>query len=163
MACLNFSVRWLWGHRCQGWGGGREVEALLHLRRQLRTWYWQLLVFLLSHMSYQHRNLGIHTESVEWDICYVPGPDNSSVFRLSIILSNQCSKTWYFLPGLLSRALLTGNLNLAVDLCIEQDRFADAIVLAMHAGPEVLQETQRKWVSGTGPYNPFFTWQEIFK
>ena len=35
--------------------------------------------------------------------------------------------------------------------------------VAMHAGPEVLQETQRKWVSGTGPYNPFFTWQEIFK
>ena len=46
--------------------------------------------------------------------------------------------------GLLSKALLTGNLNLAVDLCIEQERFADAIVLAMHAGPEVLQETQRK-------------------
>jgi hypothetical protein len=45
--------------------------------------------------------------------------------------------------GRLSRALLTGNLNLAVELCLEQERFADAIILAIQAGPEMLQETQR--------------------
>ena len=50
----------------------------------------------------------------------------------------------YFDVGLLSRALLTGNLNLAVELCLEQNRLADALVLAMQGGPELLQDTQIK-------------------
>ena len=33
--------------------------------------------------------------------------------------------------NLLSKALLTGNVALAVDICLEQDRFADALILAM--------------------------------
>ena len=33
--------------------------------------------------------------------------------------------------SLLSKALLTGNVALAVDICLEQDRFADALILAM--------------------------------
>jgi protein transport protein SEC31 len=39
---------------------------------------------------------------------------------------------------------LTGNLNLAVDLCLEQNRFADALILSMQGGPELLQDTQKK-------------------
>ena len=54
------------------------------------------------------------------------------------------SKNFYFVVGLLSRALLTGNLNLAVELCLEQNRLADALVLAMQGGPELLQDTQIK-------------------
>jgi len=48
-------------------------------------------------------------------------------------------------PGLLSRALLTGNLNLAVEFCLEQGRLADALILAMQDGPELLQEAQKKY------------------
>ena len=33
--------------------------------------------------------------------------------------------------SLLSKALLTGSVALAVDICLEQDRFADALILAM--------------------------------
>lgn len=49
-------------------------------------------------------------------------------------------------PGLLSRALLTGNLNLAVEFCLDQGRLADALILAMQGGPELLQEAQKKLV-----------------
>lgn len=49
-------------------------------------------------------------------------------------------------PGLLSRALLTGNLNLAVEFCLEQGRLADALILAMQGGPELLQEAQKKYI-----------------
>ena len=33
--------------------------------------------------------------------------------------------------GFLSKSLLTGNIELAVELCLEQNRMADAIVLAL--------------------------------
>ena len=46
--------------------------------------------------------------------------------------------------GFLSRALLTGNVELAVELCLEQNRMADAIVLAMQGGPELMKYAQAK-------------------
>ena len=46
--------------------------------------------------------------------------------------------------GLLSKALLTNNLSLAVDLCLEQNRLADALILAMQGGAELWQEVQKK-------------------
>ena len=46
--------------------------------------------------------------------------------------------------GFLSRALLTGNIELAVELCLEQNRMADAIVLAMQGGPELMKYAQAK-------------------
>ena len=39
-------------------------------------------------------------------------------------------------------ALLAGDLELAVELCVKQDRFAEALVLAIRGGPELLQTTQ---------------------
>ena len=33
--------------------------------------------------------------------------------------------------GFLSKSLLTGNIELAVELCLEQNRMADAIILAL--------------------------------
>ena len=46
--------------------------------------------------------------------------------------------------GFLSRALLTGNIELAVELCLEHNRMADAIVLAMQGGPELMKHAQAK-------------------
>ena len=46
--------------------------------------------------------------------------------------------------GFLSRALLTGNIELAVELCLEHNRMADAIVLAMQGGPELMKYAQAK-------------------
>lgn len=47
-------------------------------------------------------------------------------------------------PGLLSKALLTGNLPLAVELCLKEKRYADAMILATQGGPDLLQRTQKK-------------------
>ena len=50
-------------------------------------------------------------------------------------------------PGMLSKALLTKNLELAVDLCLKQNRFADALILAMQGGEELFRNTQQKYFS----------------
>ena len=50
-------------------------------------------------------------------------------------------------PGMLSKALLTKNLEIAVDLCLKQNRFADALILAMQGGAELFQQTQQKYFS----------------
>ena len=47
--------------------------------------------------------------------------------------------------GHLSRALLVGNVELAVEICLEQKRTADALALAMQGGPELMQRTQRRY------------------
>ena len=48
--------------------------------------------------------------------------------------------------GHLSRALLVGNVELAVEICLEQKRTADALALAMQGGPELMQRTQRRYI-----------------
>ena len=50
-------------------------------------------------------------------------------------------------PGMLSKALLTKNLEIAVDLCLKQNRSADALILAMQGGAELFQQTQQKYFS----------------
>ncbi|XP_017385673.1 protein transport protein Sec31A [Cebus imitator] len=59
--------------------------------------------------------------------------------------------TWmcYFLvadiDGLITQALLTGNFESAVDLCLHDNRMADAIILAIAGGQELLARTQKKY------------------
>eukprot|EP00095_Tigriopus_kingsejongensis_P008051 maker-scaffold201_size263271-snap-gene-1.32 protein:Tk08051 transcript:maker-scaffold201_size263271-snap-gene-1.32-mRNA-1 annotation:"hypothetical protein CAPTEDRAFT_20326" len=49
--------------------------------------------------------------------------------------------------GLLVKTLLTGNIELAVELCLEQNRMADAIVLASQGGEELVAKTQKRYFS----------------
>ncbi|XP_034883099.1 protein transport protein Sec31B isoform X3 [Mirounga leonina] len=44
--------------------------------------------------------------------------------------------------GLLSQALLLGELRPAVELCLKEERFADAIILAQAGGADLLKQTQ---------------------
>ncbi|GFQ92555.1 protein transport protein Sec31A [Trichonephila clavata] len=48
----------------------------------------------------------------------------------------------YETDGLISQALLTGNIASAVDICVQDNRWADALVLAQAGGPQILQKTQ---------------------
>ena len=48
--------------------------------------------------------------------------------------------------GSLSKALLTGNLEKAVDICLEQNRVADAIILASKGGLDLFTKTQQKFL-----------------
>ena len=43
--------------------------------------------------------------------------------------------------GFLSKSLLTGNIELAVELCLEQNRMADAIILALQGNCILLKVT----------------------
>ncbi|XP_029454890.1 protein transport protein Sec31A isoform X6 [Rhinatrema bivittatum] len=47
--------------------------------------------------------------------------------------------------GLITQALLTGNFESAVDLCLHDNRMADAIILAIAGGQELLAKTQKKY------------------
>ncbi len=51
--------------------------------------------------------------------------------------------------GLVSQAILTGNFEAAVEMCLHDDRMADAILLAIAGGPELLASTQRKYFKKT--------------
>lgn len=47
--------------------------------------------------------------------------------------------------GLISQALLLGNFEGAVELCLRAERFADAIILAIAGGENLLKETQKRY------------------
>ncbi|KYO42717.1 protein transport protein Sec31A isoform X6 [Alligator mississippiensis] len=47
--------------------------------------------------------------------------------------------------GLITQALLTGNFESAVNLCLHDNRMADAIILAIAGGQELLSKTQKKY------------------
>ncbi|XP_028914830.1 protein transport protein Sec31A isoform X11 [Ornithorhynchus anatinus] len=53
------------------------------------------------------------------------------------------------LDGLITQALLTGNFESAVDLCLRDNRMADAIILAIAGGQELLAQTQEKYFART--------------
>ncbi|XP_072784749.1 protein transport protein Sec31A isoform X9 [Taeniopygia guttata] len=62
-----------------------------------------------------------------------------------------CAKTTFNISvsgdvdGLITQALLTGNFESAVDLCLHDNRMADAIILAIAGGQELLSQTQEKY------------------
>ncbi|KAK2098826.1 Protein transport protein Sec31B [Saguinus oedipus] len=49
--------------------------------------------------------------------------------------------------GILSQALLLGELGLAVELCLKEERFADAIILAQAGGADLLKQTQEHYLA----------------
>ncbi|XP_051958646.1 protein transport protein Sec31A [Xyrauchen texanus] len=49
--------------------------------------------------------------------------------------------------GLISQALLVGNFEGAVDLCLNDGRFADAILLSISGGEELLKKTQQRYLN----------------
>lgn len=51
--------------------------------------------------------------------------------------------------GLITQALLTGNFEGAVELCLHDNRMADSIILAIAGGPELLEKTQKKYLTKT--------------
>nr|CAD7574751.1 unnamed protein product [Timema californicum] len=54
--------------------------------------------------------------------------------------------------GLLSQALLLGNIEAAVELCFQEERYADAIILAMTGGSDLLAKAQYLYFQKTkGP------------
>ena len=48
--------------------------------------------------------------------------------------------------GLISQALLVGNFAGAVDLCLNDGRYAEAILLAISGGEDLLKKTQQSYL-----------------
>lgn len=51
------------------------------------------------------------------------------------------------IDGLLSQALLLGELGPAMELCLKEERFADAIILAQAGGTDLLKQTQERYLA----------------
>uniref|UniRef100_A0A3B5B5S2 Protein transport protein Sec31A n=1 Tax=Stegastes partitus TaxID=144197 RepID=A0A3B5B5S2_9TELE len=51
--------------------------------------------------------------------------------------------------GLITQALLTGDFEGAVELCLHDNRMADSIILAIAGGTELLEKTQKKYFTKT--------------
>uniref|UniRef100_H2ZFZ6 Protein transport protein Sec31A n=1 Tax=Ciona savignyi TaxID=51511 RepID=H2ZFZ6_CIOSA len=49
------------------------------------------------------------------------------------------------IDSMISQALLIGDYEAAVDLCLHSNRMADAIVVAMAGGPELMEKTQKRY------------------
>ncbi|WWD21730.1 hypothetical protein CI109_106217 [Kwoniella shandongensis] len=56
---------------------------------------------------------------------------------------------------LVTQALVLGDFKSAVDLCLASERFADALLLAVRGGPELLQSTQKAYFARRTTSLPF--------
>ncbi|KAK7038871.1 protein transport protein S31 [Paramarasmius palmivorus] len=56
---------------------------------------------------------------------------------------------------LVTKALVLGDFSSAVDLCLSSDRFADALLLAVRGGPELLQKTQKAYFERQTMSSPY--------
>uniref|UniRef100_A0A671WLW2 Protein transport protein Sec31A n=1 Tax=Sparus aurata TaxID=8175 RepID=A0A671WLW2_SPAAU len=56
---------------------------------------------------------------------------------------------WSDVDGLITQALLTGDFEGAVELCLHDNRMADSIILAIAGGAELLEKTQKKYFTKT--------------
>ncbi|KAK7685054.1 hypothetical protein QCA50_011891 [Cerrena zonata] len=56
---------------------------------------------------------------------------------------------------LVTKALVLGDFESAVSLCLSSDRFADAILLAVRGGPELLQSTQKAYFERQTTAHPY--------
>ncbi|XP_047421861.1 protein transport protein Sec31A isoform X9 [Sciurus carolinensis] len=78
--------------------------------------------------------LGEHIKEEKYEYEFLPSAGGT--FNISISGD---------IDGLITQALLTGNFESAVDLCLHDNRMADAIILAIAGGQELLARTQRKY------------------
>uniref|UniRef100_A0A8B9RG25 Protein transport protein Sec31A n=1 Tax=Astyanax mexicanus TaxID=7994 RepID=A0A8B9RG25_ASTMX len=59
------------------------------------------------------------------------------------------SKASQDVDRLITQALLIGDFEAAVNLCLHENRMADSIILAIAGGPELLEKTQKKYLAKT--------------
>uniref|UniRef100_A0A286Y5U1 Protein transport protein Sec31A n=1 Tax=Cavia porcellus TaxID=10141 RepID=A0A286Y5U1_CAVPO len=86
----------------------------------------------LELLGYRKEDLG---KKEEWHECEFL-PSAGGTFNISVSSD---------IDGLITQALLTGNFESAVDLCLHDNRMADAIILAIAGGQELLARTQKKY------------------
>ncbi|XP_051973347.1 protein transport protein Sec31A-like isoform X2 [Xyrauchen texanus] len=76
-----------------------------------------------------------------------PSPSSDHVTAPALDVVNL--KVSQDIDGLITQALLTGDYEAAVNLCLHDNRMADGIILAIAGGPELLAKTQKKYFTTT--------------
>uniref|UniRef100_A0A8D3EEI9 SEC31 homolog B, COPII coat complex component n=1 Tax=Scophthalmus maximus TaxID=52904 RepID=A0A8D3EEI9_SCOMX len=86
------------------------------------------------------RLLGFSKDELEKKVFYFFSrtPKENSNFQIPVSCDTD---------GLISQALLVGNFEGAVDLCLNDGRYAEAILLSISGGEELLKKTQQKYLS----------------
>ncbi|XP_068160795.1 protein transport protein Sec31A isoform X2 [Antennarius striatus] len=110
--------------------------------------------------SFQHNGLGVDAKDLaeKMQRLSTERADEAADARTSGSVSpadffSQTPKENFHIPvscdtdGLISQALLVGNFEGAVDLCLNDGRYAEAILLAISGGEELLKKTQQKYLS----------------
>ncbi|XP_054875414.1 protein transport protein Sec31A isoform X6 [Amphiprion ocellaris] len=72
----------------------------------------------------------------------IPPPVSTPAGGVSLCISQD-------VDGLITQALLTGDFEGAVELCLHDNRMADSIILAIAGGAELLEKTQKKYFTKT--------------
>uniref|UniRef100_A0A671N4T3 Protein transport protein Sec31A n=1 Tax=Sinocyclocheilus anshuiensis TaxID=1608454 RepID=A0A671N4T3_9TELE len=75
--------------------------------------------------------------------------DDAFKQNLNFVLMIPCLLFASDIDGLITQALLTGDYEAAVNLCLHDNRMADGIILAIAGGPELLAKTQKKYFTKT--------------
>uniref|UniRef100_A0A8C2G545 Protein transport protein Sec31A n=1 Tax=Cyprinus carpio TaxID=7962 RepID=A0A8C2G545_CYPCA len=122
---------------------GKYLELLGYKKEELA-----LKVFLCAHKAPA-------TETSDLD--EVPFEDEEPAVEETQILLRELEfllmiLCWLFasdIDGLITQALLIGDYEAAVNLCLHDNRMADSIILAIAGGPELLAKTQKKYFTKT--------------
>uniref|UniRef100_A0A667XGQ5 Protein transport protein Sec31A n=1 Tax=Myripristis murdjan TaxID=586833 RepID=A0A667XGQ5_9TELE len=74
------------------------------------------------------------------------GVDAKDLAEKMQLLSTEVRNPTHHTDGLISQALLVGNFEGAVDLCLNDGRYAEAILLSISGGEELLKKTQQRYL-----------------
>ncbi|XP_037686043.1 protein transport protein Sec31A isoform X5 [Choloepus didactylus] len=105
---------------------GKYLELLGYRKEDLA----KKIAFALNRVDGPDRNIRVEKQESEFL------PSAGGTFNISISGD---------IDGLITQALLTGNFESAVELCLHDNRMADAIILAIAGGQELLAQTQKKY------------------
>uniref|UniRef100_A0AAX7SDB6 Protein transport protein Sec31A n=1 Tax=Astatotilapia calliptera TaxID=8154 RepID=A0AAX7SDB6_ASTCA len=114
-------------------GYNKEELALKVLEKRLKHHY---MFLLLQEMTASVDEEPIPAETLAPIEVRAPAPTPAGGVNLSISQD---------VDGLITQALLTGDFEGAVELCLHDNRLADSIILAIAGGPELLEKTQKKY------------------
>uniref|UniRef100_A0A3B4E422 Protein transport protein Sec31A n=1 Tax=Pygocentrus nattereri TaxID=42514 RepID=A0A3B4E422_PYGNA len=78
-----------------------------------------------------------------------PVADQIPVLEETPSPSSETVKASQDVDRLITQALLIGDFEAAVNLCLHDNRMADSIILAIAGGPELLEKTQKKYLAKT--------------
>ncbi|KAL4240586.1 Protein transport protein Sec31A [Mactra antiquata] len=136
-------------------GAGVDADELAQKMNQLGTGEPGLQAFSSSGQA--SPSVGSKTPGSQDDLNF--SANNTSAFD-EIGLNSSLSKKKEDSPlsltattdadGLLCQALLTGNFAAAVDMCLSENRMAEAILLSIAGGPELLSRTQQRYFQKNG-------------